>query len=162
MGYNAHSSGVKSRYYIDAVMKLKNIIMTVGMLALLPGGGYGVAVASGAQVVPVKIIRIPRQVASPVVRSLIPPSEHRKRIPDHFFRHDRAREAVKSGKIVSLSVIRNKIRKNYPGKIVDVRLFEPKGKKGQHMYNVRVLTKQGKVLVITVNAKSAKVVKVRG
>lgn len=145
-------------------MKLKKIVILAGMLALLLSGGAGsfVVVAQVERKVIQKSVRLPRQVAPPVLRSLISPSERKRRVPAQFFRHDRAREAVKSGKIVSLSVIRNKVRQNYPGKIVDVRLFEPKGKKGQHMYDVRVLTKQGKVLVITVNAKNAKVVKVKG
>lgn len=85
-----------------------------------------------------------------------------RRIPDQFFRHDEVRDRVRSGEFVSLSVIRKKIQSSYPGRIVDVQLLVPKREGINFLYDVKVLTKSGKVLSVKVDAKSAKIVDVKG
>jgi hypothetical protein len=97
-----------------------------------------------------------------IQNSIIPPSQGRLRVPDQFFRHDQARDAVRSGNILSLSVIRKAVRKAHPGEIVDVRLLVPKREGINYLYDVRVLTKSGKLLSVKVDAKSAKIVDVKG
>lgn len=85
-----------------------------------------------------------------------------RRIPDQFFRHDEVRDRVRSGEFVSLSVIRKKVQSSYPGRIVDVQLLIPKREGINYLYNVKVLTKTGKVLSVKVDAKSATIVDVKG
>ena len=99
---------------------------------------------------------------SSIQNSIIPPSQNRLRVPDQFFRHDQARDAVRSGNILSLSIIRKAVSKEYPGRIVDVRLLVPKREGINYLYDVRVLTKAGKLLSVKVDAKSAKIVDVKG
>ena len=86
----------------------------------------------------------------------------RLRIPDQFFRHNQARDAVRSGNILSLSVIRKAVQSEYPGKIVDVRLLVPKREGINYLYDVRVLTDAGKLLSVKIDAKNAKIIDVKG
>jgi len=85
-----------------------------------------------------------------------------RRIPDQFFRHDEVRDRVRSGEFVSLSVIRKRVRSSYPGRIVDVQLLVPKREGINYLYDVKVLTKSGKVLSIKLDAKSAEIIDVKG
>lgn len=89
--------------------------------------------------------------------SLVRPSAKKQ-----YYRQNTARDALKSGRIVSLSVIRRKIQKKYPGKIVDVRLIEPISRTRPYIYKVKVLRKDGKLLVLKINASNARIVGVKG
>lgn len=95
-------------------------------------------------------------------RSVSQSPQERLRIPDQFFRHDQARDAVRSGNILSLSVIRKAVQSEYPGKIVDVRLLVPKREGINYLYDVRVLTDAGKLLSVKIDAKNAKIIDVKG
>jgi len=97
-----------------------------------------------------------------VVESLIRPSQKGKKTPSQIYRHDKARDALKSGHIVSLSVIRKRIKQSFPGKIVDVRLIDPKKKNQPYMYIVKLLRKDGKLLELKINATNATIVSVKG
>ena len=88
--------------------------------------------------------------------------QERLRIPDQFFRHDQARDALRSGNILSLSVIRKAVQSEYPGKIVDVRLLIPKRRGINYLYDVRVLTDAGKLLSVKIDAKNARIIDVKG
>ncbi len=100
---------------------------------------------------------------TPVQDSLIRPTAKRPSpVTDKVYRQDRARDAMRSGRIVSLSVIRKRIRQSFPGKIVDVRLLEPKNKNLPYIYMVKVLRKDGKLLMLRINAANAKIVSVKG
>ncbi|MCC3862390.1 PepSY domain-containing protein [Pseudemcibacter aquimaris] len=92
----------------------------------------------------------------------LPGPGQRLRVPDQFFRHDQARDAVRSGNILSLSAIRRAVSSQYPGKIVDVRLLVPKRQGMSYLYDVRVLTRGGKLLSVTVDAQNAKILDVKG
>ncbi|MBT5074923.1 MAG: hypothetical protein HOH18_04660 [Kordiimonadaceae bacterium] len=94
--------------------------------------------------------------------SIRPPANQKLRIPDQFFRHDQVRDKVRDKDILSLSVIRKEVQKNYPGRIVDVRFLIPKREGINYLYDVRLLTKAGKLLSIKVDAKSAQIVDVKG
>ena len=104
----------------------------------------------------------PRIAPDAVQNSISRSPDQRLRIPDQFFRHDQARDALRSGNIVSLSVIRKAVSSQYPGRIVDVRLLVPKREGINYLYDVRVLTESGKLLSVKVDAKSAKVIDVKG
>lgn len=101
----------------------------------------------------------PREI---VPNSIRPPANQRLRIPDQFFRHDQVRDKVRDKDILSLSVIRKEVQKHYPGRIVDVRFLIPKREGINFLYDVRLLTKSGKLLSIKVDAKSAQIVDVKG
>ena len=94
--------------------------------------------------------------------SLIKPSPRRDFDRSQTYRQNTARQAMKSGRIVSLAVIRARVRQSFPGKIVDVRLLEPKNNKRSYMYKVKVLRKDGKLLEVKINAADARVVGVKG
>jgi len=74
---------------------------------------------------------------------------------------DQARKAVRAGEIKSLSEIRRQVRRNFDGRIVDVEL---KGKKKgrPRFYDVKLLSPRGHVLTIRMDAKSARILRVRG
>ena len=98
----------------------------------------------------------------PVVDILIKPTKKNKTPPVLNYRHDKARDALKSGRIVSLSVIRKRIQQSFPGKIVDVRLIEPRKKNQPYIYMVKLLRKDGKLLELKINATSATIISVKG
>lgn len=124
------------------------IVAVFGCLLVLP-------MNASAQVVRESTIRSVPEAARPTAPG-------RLRVPDQFFRHDQARDAVRAGNILSLSVIRKAVQKQYPGKIVDVRLLVPKRQGINYLYDVRVLTNRGKLLSVKVDAKNAKIIDVKG
>lgn len=95
-------------------------------------------------------------------QSILQSTPERLRVPDQFFRHDQARDAVRSGNILSLSIIRKAVQSEYPGKIVDVRLLVPKREGINYLYDVRVLTETGKLLSVKIDAKNAQIIDVKG
>lgn len=95
-------------------------------------------------------------------KSILQSTPERLRVPDQFFRHDQARDAVRSGNILSLSVIRKAVQSEHPGKIVDVRLLVPKREGINYLYDVRVLTDAGKLLSVKIDAKNAQIIDVKG
>lgn len=98
----------------------------------------------------------------PVENSLIKPAVRANPLRNKIYRQDKAREAMRLGHIVSLSVIRKQVRQSFPGKIIDVRLLEPKNKKLPYIYRVKVLRKDGKLLIVNLNAATARIVGVKG
>ncbi len=149
-------------------------IVISGLLGLFLWGGTGAAaVAAPPDRVPdrvivsqrpaaVKILRAFQHKRPPVENSLIRPDVRKNPVPDQIYRHDKARDAMKSGRIVSLSVIRQRIQQSFPGKIVDVRLIEPKKNNRPYIYLVKVLRKDGRLLVVKINAANAEIVAVKG
>jgi len=98
----------------------------------------------------------------PVENSLIRPSGRNLPPPDRMYRHNRARDALKSGRIVSLSIIRGMIRKRFSGKIIDVLLIEPEWEGRPYIYKVKLLQENGRLLMLRLNASNAQIVSVRG
>lgn len=144
-------------------------ILIAGFLGLFllgtVGGPLAVAQDRKAAVqrnLPTKNLRAFQQKRPPVENSLIRPNAKHNPVPDQIYRHDKARDAMKSGRIVSLSVIRQRVQQSFPGKIVDVRLIEPKRNNWPYMYLVKVLRKDGKLLVVKINATNAEIVGVKG
>lgn len=92
----------------------------------------------------------------------IRPSTRRDHPGKARYLHNKARKALKSGRIVSLSVIRGRIRKNFPGKIVDVQLMVPRKNNMPYIYIVKLLRKDGRLLLVRVNAANGRIISVRG
>lgn len=92
-------------------------------------------------------------------RGLYPEDQTRQRALDQMMGHDRTRSAVEAGEIRSLSEIRRAVKRQYAGRIVNVELHE----RGADMiYDVRVLTPEGNVISVNVDARSGTVMSVKG
>ncbi len=70
---------------------------------------------------------------------------------------DRARDAYRRGKIVSLDRVMTVVQRRYRGRVLDVRLDERR-----LIYHLRVLTRGGQVLRIAVDARNARVLSAQG
>lgn len=74
--------------------------------------------------------------------------------------HERARKAVKSGKILPLKKVLQRIAKKYPGKVVDADVREivnKKTRKKEWLYFLKVISKKGRVTDLIVDARTGKV-----
>ena len=74
--------------------------------------------------------------------------------------HNRARDAVRSGQILPLRAIAEKVRNQFGGKVIDVSL-DRSGNPNSWRYAVKVLQPNGRVIIVTVRASDAKVLGVR-
>ncbi len=68
---------------------------------------------------------------------------------------DRARDAVSAGKALPLADIMTRVRRRYPGRLLDARL-QPGGN-----YRLKMITPESRVLWLDVDARSGKVSGVR-
>jgi uncharacterized membrane protein YkoI len=78
--------------------------------------------------------------------------------------HERARRAFESGQIVGLNQILRRVHSTYPGKILEVELDERRGSNrgSPWVYTVKVLTPQGRVVDLRLDAKTMRIIEVRG
>ncbi len=70
--------------------------------------------------------------------------------------HERARKAVKSGQVLPLQDILQKISKDYPGQVLEVELDQ---EKGTWIYEIKQLSSNGTILKLDVDAKTGQVLK---
>jgi uncharacterized iron-regulated membrane protein len=75
---------------------------------------------------------------------------------------DRARSAVQEGQIKSLDVILSSVRQQVPGRVVGVNLRGGNGSQRPYVYDVRVLSPQGNIKAVEVDARTAQILSVRG
>jgi uncharacterized membrane protein YkoI len=75
---------------------------------------------------------------------------------------DRARSAVQQGQIKSLDVILSSVRQQVPGRVVGVNLRGGNGSQRPYVYDVRVLSPQGNIKAVEVDARTARILSVRG
>ncbi len=75
---------------------------------------------------------------------------------------NKAREAYKRGDIQSLSIIRRSVTTTYRGRIISTQFLESPKSQVRYVYMFRLLGKDGKVMVIHVNAKNSNVIQVKG
>ena len=68
--------------------------------------------------------------------------------------HVEARQLLESGEILSLEAILEHVRENHPGKVLEVELEREEGK---IVYEIEILTNQGVVKEIYVDAKSGRI-----
>ncbi len=71
---------------------------------------------------------------------------------------NRAREAVKSGKVKPLKAILKAVRRQVEGQVLDAELLEFGG---VWLYRIRVLTSDGRVLDLGVDGQSGQIIDVR-
>ncbi|MDX1484798.1 MAG: hypothetical protein R3229_09970 [Alphaproteobacteria bacterium] len=80
-----------------------------------------------------------------------PPAPDRRFDPDWGGR-DRARDAYRRGRIVSLDRVMSVVQRRYRGRVLDVRLDNRR-----LIYHIRLLTRRGRVLRIRVDARTAEI-----
>jgi hypothetical protein len=69
----------------------------------------------------------------------------------HSKDHDRARDAVRRGKAVSLKALKQHLAANYPGKVLKIEL---KKRSGDLIYKVRILDTKGRLNTLRLDARS--------
>ncbi|HVJ79310.1 MAG TPA: PepSY domain-containing protein [Hyphomicrobium sp.] len=77
---------------------------------------------------------------------------------DDALDHERARQALSEGRIRSLSEIMDAFKAQFTGKIMGVELEVKKGT--TFIYEFKVLTPDGKLKEVKVDAKTAKIIKI--
>ena len=75
---------------------------------------------------------------------------------------DRARSAVEKGQIKPLDQILSSVRRHVPGRVVRVDLHGGNGGHRPYVYDVRVMSPQGNISAVEVDARTAKILSVRG
>ena len=75
---------------------------------------------------------------------------------------DRARSAVEQGQIKPLDVILSSVRQHVPGRVVRIDLHGGNGGQRPYVYDVRVLSPQGNIRAVEVDARTAQILSVRG
>jgi len=73
------------------------------------------------------------------------------------FDADQAREAVKTGRTVPLARIQQDLRKRYGGSMMDADLYAKSG--GSSEYSIKWIDRDGRRLIILVDAQSGRVVR---
>ncbi len=78
--------------------------------------------------------------------------------------HERARRAFESGEIVGLPRILSRVQASYRGKILEIELEERRwtGQGPPWVYTVKVLTPQGHVIALELDAKTTRLLRARG
>ncbi len=74
---------------------------------------------------------------------------------------DKARGAVRSGEALPLGQIMRRVRPSYPGQLLDAQISR-KGKRGPWVYDLKVLTPDGREQRLKVDGRSGRVLGVRG
>lgn len=73
--------------------------------------------------------------------------------------HQRARDAVRSGQIRPLHDVLTMVKRRFPGRVLDADLQD---RGGNPVYRVKMLTADGDVLSVLVDARSNRILGVRG
>jgi uncharacterized membrane protein YkoI len=73
--------------------------------------------------------------------------------------HDRARRALEAGEIMPLSQILDRVERDYPGRVVEIELDRDDGR---WIYEIKMLRDGGRLLKLKVDARDARVLRVKG
>jgi uncharacterized membrane protein YkoI len=75
--------------------------------------------------------------------------------------HERALSAVRSGEILPLPEILERLRRQHPGQVLELELEDRRGSAGERLwvYEVRLLQPDGKVVKLELDARSAQVLR---
>ncbi|MBI1180701.1 MAG: hypothetical protein GC201_09095 [Alphaproteobacteria bacterium] len=76
-----------------------------------------------------------------------------------FSEQDSARDAFQRGEIMSLADIRRNVQRNFNGQIIGTQF---RSSNEDYVYKFRVLSPNGNMMTIDVDAKTAKVIDVKG
>lgn len=73
--------------------------------------------------------------------------------------HDRARQALMSGEVLSLRQVLDLVAREYPGDPVEIEFEQDDG---LYVYEIKLLQPAGSILKMKVDAATGKVIKVKG
>lgn len=73
---------------------------------------------------------------------------------------ERARAAVEAGEIRSLQDILQQVRRRFDGRVLDAELDE--SGRNRWVYQIKILTTEGDVLALAVDARTAEILQVKG
>ena len=76
-----------------------------------------------------------------------------------FSDQDNARDAYQRGEIMSLEEIRRNVQRDFNGQIISTRL---RSENADYIYKFRVLAPDGAMMTIDVDARTSRVIDVRG
>ena len=79
-------------------------------------------------------------------------------LPTHAFDlgdHDRARQALDAGEIIPLGVVLEKVRRDYPGEVMEVELEH---KKDRWVYEIKLLRPGGSLVKLLVDASNGTII----
>jgi len=74
--------------------------------------------------------------------------------------HDRAREALTSGRVLPLETIVERVRADVGGDILDVELED--GRDGRLVYEIKVLSQGGRIVKLVYDAATGELLRSRG
>lgn len=77
--------------------------------------------------------------------------------PETQLQHDDARRALQSGLVRPLEDILAEIRRNFPGEVIEIE-FEQED--GRYIYEIEMIRPDGRVIEVTMDAKSMAVITV--
>jgi uncharacterized membrane protein YkoI len=69
--------------------------------------------------------------------------------------HDRARRAVRSGEILPMAALLQRVRERIPGDVVEVELED-----GRWLYEFKVIDDKGRLLEVLVDARTGRVLSI--
>ena len=72
--------------------------------------------------------------------------------------HERARAAVQAGEVLPLPQVLERLQRSHPGQVLELELEH---EKGQWIYEIRLMQADGRLLKLTVDAATARVLEVR-
>ena len=75
--------------------------------------------------------------------------------------HDAARRAVEAGAIKPLSEILAAVEGRHPGRVLEAELERDDKAPSRYIYEIKILTADGRVLKIEADAKTAEIVRVK-
>ena len=79
-------------------------------------------------------------------------------VPASASDHDRARRAVEEGRILPLKDILARAQGAYPGQVIEAELED---ERGMVVYEIKVLTADGRVMKLSYNAATGELLKTR-
>lgn len=75
---------------------------------------------------------------------------------------DKARDAYQRGEIMSLSEIRRYVHRNFEGEIIGTKFRPPSGREERYIYKFRVLSPEGNVIRVDIDARTSRILRVKG
>lgn len=73
--------------------------------------------------------------------------------------HERARRAVQAGQVVPLRTILDNVARDFPGDVIETELED---RHGTPVYEIKVISPEGRVMKVYYDARDGSVLKVKG
>ncbi len=87
-------------------------------------------------------------------------AEHERGRDRMLAEHERARDRMLGGTIRPLGEVLTRVRSQFAGRLLDARLVKV-GRGNRWVYDIKLLTPEGRVLVLTVDARTTNILRVR-